>query len=43
MVSKAKHKVTKGEGLEILTPEYILQRLPIAPAKVKYTKIIMNK
>ena len=28
-------KVTKGEGLKILTPKQILQRLPIALAQVK--------
>ena len=33
--SKAKQIETKGTGLEILTPKQILQRLPIALAKVK--------
>ena len=28
-------KATKGEGLKILTPKPVLQRLPIALTKVK--------
>ena len=28
-------KATKGEGLKILTPKQMLQRLPIPPAQVK--------
>ena len=40
MMSEAKTKLkqnntTKGTGLEILTPEQMLQRLPIALAQVK--------
>ena len=32
---KAKAKATKGKGLKILTPEQMLQRLPIAFAQLK--------
>ena len=35
MVSEAKTKATKGIGLKILTSKQMLQRLSIAPAKVK--------
>ena len=35
MMSDAKHRATKGAGLEILTPKQMLQRLPIALAQVK--------
>ena len=35
MVSEAKPKATKGRGLNIFTPEQMLQRLPIALAQVK--------
>ena len=35
MVSEAKTKATKGTGLNILTPEQMLQKLPIALAQVK--------
>ena len=35
MMSDAKHRATKGTGLEILTPKQMLQRLPIALAQVK--------
>ena len=35
MVLEAKHKATKGKGLKILTPNQMLQRLPIALAQVK--------
>ena len=35
MIFEAKHKATKGTGLEILTPKQMLQRLPIAIAQVK--------
>ena len=35
MMSVAKNKATKGTGLKILMPKQILQRLPIALAKVK--------
>ena len=35
MMSEAKIKGTKGTGLKILTPEQILQTLPIALPQVK--------
>ena len=35
MMSEAKVKATKGTGLKTLTPKQMLQRLPIALAKVK--------
>ena len=35
MMSVAKNKATKETGLKILMPKQILQRLPIALAKVK--------
>ena len=35
IMSEAKIKVVKGEGLKILTPKQMLQRLPIALAQVK--------
>ena len=35
IMSEAKIKAAKGEGLKILTPKQILQRLPIALAQVK--------
>ena len=38
MVSEAKNKAknkTSGTGLKILTPKQLLQRLPIALARVK--------
>ena len=35
MMSDAKHRATKGTGLEILTSKQMLQRLPIALAQVK--------
>ena len=34
-MSEAKYRATKGKGLKILTPEQMLQRLPIALAQVK--------
>ena len=34
-LSKAKYKTKYGEGLKILTPKQMLQRLPLAPAQVK--------
>ena len=34
-MSEAKIKAVKGEGLKILTPKQMLQRLPIALAQVK--------
>ena len=35
MISETKTKATKGEGLQILTPKQMLQRLPKAFAQVK--------
>ena len=35
IVSEAKYKSKYGAGLKILTPKQMLQRLPIALAKVK--------
>ena len=35
MVSEAKHEATKGIGLKILTPQQMLERLPIALAEAK--------
>ena len=35
MLSDAKYKATLGEGLKILTPKQMLQRLPIVLAQVK--------
>ena len=39
MMSEARYKAkkddTKGEGLKILTPKQMLQRLPVAIAQVK--------
>ena len=35
MISEGKNKATKGTGLRILTPKQMLQRLPIALARVK--------
>ena len=35
IVSEAKYKTIYGEGLKILTPKQMLQRLPIAIAKLK--------
>ena len=37
--SQAKHASLQGEGLKILTPEKIPQRLRIAPAEVKASNI----
>ena len=34
-MSEAKIKVAKGDGLKILTPKQMFQRLPIALAQVK--------
>ena len=31
----SEHNATKGEGIKMLTPKQILQRLPIALAQVK--------
>ena len=35
LLFEAKYKVKYGEGLKILTPEQMLQKLPIALAQVK--------
>ena len=35
IMSEAKYRATKGTGLKILTPQQMLQRLPIALAQVK--------
>ena len=35
IVSEAKDKTKSGEGLKILTPKQMLQRLPIGLAQVK--------
>ena len=35
IASEAKYKLIYGEGLKILTPKQMLQRLPIAVAQVK--------
>ena len=35
MMSEAKFRATKGKGIKILTPKQMLQRLPIALAKIK--------
>ena len=35
MLSDAKYKATLGEGLKILTPKQMRQRLPIVLAQVK--------
>ena len=35
MMSEAKNEATKGTGLKILTSKQMLQRLPIALARVK--------
>ena len=40
IVSEVKYEITCGKGLKVLTPEQMLQRLPIALAKVKAGKII---
>ena len=35
MVPEAKHKAAKWTGIKVLTPKQMLQRLPIALARVK--------
>ena len=35
IISEAKYRTKHGEGLKILTPKQMLQRLPIALAQVK--------
>ena len=42
IVSEAKYKAKYGEGLKILTPKQMLQRLPIALAQVKAGNISEN-
>ena len=39
---RPKKATTKGEGLKILTPKQILQRLPVALAQVKAGNISEN-
>ena len=39
MIYNAKYKSLHGEGLKLLTPKQILQRLPIAVVKVKANEI----
>ena len=39
MMSKTKHKATKGEGLTILAPKQMLQRFPVSLAQVKARRI----
>ena len=46
IMSEAKIKAVKGEGLKILTPKQMLQRLPIALAQVKAgnnSEILLNE
>ena len=46
IVSEAKYKTKYGEGLKILTPKQMLQRLPIALARVKEvntSETLLNK
>ena len=38
MISETKYQTIHGEGMKILTPEEILQRLSIALAKLKAAK-----
>ena len=46
MMSEARYKAkkddTKGEGLKILTPKQMLQRLPVAIAQVKADNNLEN-
>ena len=42
VVSEAKHEATKEQGLKILTPKQMLERLPIVPAQVKKQAIIQK-
>ena len=42
IVSEAKYKTKYGEGLKILTPKQMLQRLPIALAQVKASNTFEN-
>ena len=41
LLSEAKYKAKYGEGCKILTPKYMLQRWPMALAKVKL--VIIHK
>ena len=46
MVSEAKYKSIHGEGLKILTPKQILQRLPVALSQMKVgntSENVLNK
>ena len=43
MVSNAKYKSIHGEGLKILTPKQMPERLPIAIAQVKAGNVIHMK
>ena len=40
LLSEAKYKAKYGSGLKILTPNQMLQRLPIALAQVQYNDSI---
>ena len=42
MLSEAKYKAKYGRGIKILTSKQVLQRLPIALAKVKVANISEN-
>ena len=42
IISEAKCRTKYEEGLKILTPNQMLQRLPIAPARVKAGKTSEN-
>ena len=45
-MSEAVHKIKSGTGLKTLTPKQMLQRLPIALARVKainYSESLINK
>ena len=42
IASETKYKIKYGEGLKILTPKQMLQRLPIALAQVKAGNISEN-
>ena len=46
MVSEVKYKSIHGEGLKILTPKQILQRLPVALSQMKVgntSENVLNK
>ena len=42
IVSEAKHKAKDREGLKILSPKQVLQRLPIALAQIKASSTSEN-